>query len=141
MQSYFKKNLSDLTIHDQVENKVALVSLTDGYYRQSTAFKNQLVSLELYAISSDHNNCRGPFKQGVQDCIRLILLEIYQKVFLKIITLRNPNCRSVCLQAVSPTSQYMAWKPDLKFCNRCNAAELEQNVCFCIPTYHYDWSG
>ena len=35
------------------------VSLEDGWYPQSTAFKNQQVNLELSAISSDHNYCRG----------------------------------------------------------------------------------
>ena len=40
------------------------VSLEDGWYPQSTAFKNQQVNLELSAISSDHNYCRIPFKQA-----------------------------------------------------------------------------
>ena len=28
-----------------------------------------------------------------------------------------------------------------QFCNRCNAAGLEENVCFCIPTLQLDRSG
>ena len=58
------------------------ISLEDGWYPQSTAFKNQPDNLELSAVSSDHNYCIVPFKQfkcqkrlGLQECNRLIQLE------------------------------------------------------------------
>ena len=46
-------------------------------------------------------------------------------------TIRNPNSRSICLQAVSATSQIYGTEARSKqFCNRCNASGLEQNVWF-----------
>ena len=57
-------------------------------------------------------------------------------------TLRNPNSRSICLQAVSPASQIYRMKARSKqFCNRFNAAWLEQNVWFCISTLQLDELG
>ena len=44
-------------------------------------------------------------------------------------TLRNPNSRSMCIQAVSQTSPLYRIEARSKlFCNRCNTAGLEQNV-------------
>ena len=80
----FTRNLSHLTIHVPVENKIALayISLEEGWQPQSTAFKNQQASLELSTISSDYNYCRVASKQvecqsrlGVQECNRFIWLE------------------------------------------------------------------
>ena len=77
----FTRNLSHLTIHVPVENKIALayISLEEGWQPQSTAFKNQQASLELSTISSDYNYCRVASKQvecqsrlGVQECNRFI---------------------------------------------------------------------
>ena len=103
------------------------ISLEDGCYLQSTASKNQQVSLKLSAISSDHNDCRVPSKQvecqsrlGVQECNRIIRLETSLESFSENNrTLRNPNSRSICLQAVSPTSLIHDMKARSKqFCNR-----------------------
>ena len=88
------------------------ISLEDGWYLQLTAFKNQQFNLELSAISSDHNYCRVPSKQvesqsrlGVQECNKIIWLwTSTEAVSENNQTLRSPINRSVCLQAVSPTS-------------------------------------
>ena len=122
------------------------ISLEDGWYQQSTAFKNQQVNLELSAISSDHNYCRVPSKQvecqsrlGAQECNRLIRLETSsERLFENNQTLKNPISRSVCLQAVSPASTIYDMEAISKqFCNRCNAAGLQHNVCFCIPPFSF----
>ena len=119
------------------------ISLKDGWYAQSTTSKNQQVSLELSAISSDHNYCRVFSKQvecqsrlGVQECNRFIRLETSsESLFENNRTLRKPNGRSICLQAVPPTSPIYGMEARSKeFCNRCNAAGLDQNVWFCIST-------
>ena len=116
----FTKNLSHLTIHVQVDKQSCSgISLEDGQYQQSTAFKNQQVNLELSAISSDHNYCRVPSKQvecqsrlGAQECNRLIRLETSsERLFENNQTLKNPISRSVCLQAVSPTSTIYDMEP------------------------------
>ena len=113
------------------------ISLEDGWYPQFTASKNQEVNLELSAISSDHNYCRVPSKQvecqnrlGVMECNRLIRLETSSESLSENNQiLRNPNGRSICLRAVSPTSPIHGMEARSKqFCNRCNAAGLEQNV-------------
>ena len=105
----FTKNLSHLTIHVQVDNKVAPTYLLKmGTNPQSTASKYQQVNLELSAISSDGNYCRVPSKQiecqsrlGVQECNKLIRLEtLSESLSENNQTLRNPNSRSmfVCLK-------------------------------------------
>ena len=102
--------------------------------------------MELSDISSYHNYCRVPSKQvecqrrlGVQECNRLIRLETSSENNQ---TLRNHNSRFICLQAVSPTSPICGMEARSKqFCNRCNAAGLEQNVWFCIPTLQLDRPG
>ena len=56
--------------------------------------------------------------------------------------LRNSNSRFVCLQAVSSTSPIYGMEARSKeLCNRCNAAGLEKNVCFCISTFQPDSLG
>ena len=53
------KNLSNSSIHIQMDNKICLiVSLENGEYTQSRAFKNQQVNLPLSAVSWDHNYYR-----------------------------------------------------------------------------------
>ena len=66
------------------------ISPEDGWYPQSTAFKNQQVNSELSAISSDHNYCRVTSKQGecqsrlgVQECNRLTRLETSSESLLE----------------------------------------------------------
>ena len=120
----FTKNLSHLTIHVQVDHKVA--------------------------ISSDHNYCRVFSNQvecqsrlGVQQCNRLIRLETSSETLSENNqTLRNTSSRSICLLAVSITFPIYGMEARPKqFCNRCNAAGLGQNVWFCIPTLQLDISG
>ena len=105
--------------------------------------RKQQVNLELSTISSDHDYCRVPSKQvecqsrlGVQECNRFIRLETSSESFSENNeTLRNPSSKSICLQEVSPTSPIYGMKARSKqFYNRCNAAGLEQNLWFCIPT-------
>ena len=116
------------------------------WYLQSTATKIQQVNLEL---SADHNYCRVPSKQvecqsrlGFQECNRPIQLETSSESLPENNqTLSNSNSRSVCLQALSPNSQIHGMEARSKqFCNRSNAAGLEQNV-FCIPTIQLDRSS
>ena len=80
---------------------------------------------------------------GIQECNRLIRLKTSSEGFSENNeTLRNRNSRSVCLQAVSPISPIYDMEARSKqVCNRCDAAELEQDVCFCIPTFQSDDSG
>ena len=119
------------------------ISLEDGWYPQFTDSKNQQVNLELSAISSDHNYCRVPSKQvkcqsrpRVQECDRLIWLETWSESLSENNqTIRKPSSRSICLQAVSPTSPIHDMEARSKqFFRRFNAVGLEQNVWFCIPT-------
>ena len=121
------------------------ISLEDGWYPQSTASKNQQVNLELSAVSSDHNYCRVPSKQvecqsrlGVQECNRLIRLETSSESLSENNqTLRNPNSRSICFQAVSPTSPIHGIKArSRQFCNRCNVAGLEHLFGFAFPPFN-----
>ena len=72
----------------------------------------------------------------VQECNRFIRLETSSESFSENNqTLRNPSSKSICLQEVSPTSPIYGMKARSKqFYNRCNAAGLEQNLWFCIPT-------
>ena len=58
-------------------------------------------------------------------------------------TLRSPINRSACLQTVSsspPSPVYCMEARFKEFCNRCDAAGLEQNICFCIPSFQLDRS-
>ena len=45
------------------EQTCSAIFFEDGWYPQSTPFKNQQVNLDLSTISSDHNYCRVPPKQ------------------------------------------------------------------------------
>ena len=84
----------------------------DGWYPQCTTSKAHQVNLKLYAVLSDPNYSRVLSEQvecqsrlKVQECNRLIWLETSSESLSKNNqTLRNPNSRSICLQAVSPTS-------------------------------------
>ena len=96
------------------------ISVEDGWYPQSTAFKNQQVNLELYAISSDHNYCKVPSKLvecqsrlGVQEYNRLIDWKLHQKVFLKITKLLGIQAVDLLVSRLRyHLLQYMAWKPN-----------------------------
>ena len=116
------------------------ISIEDGWYRHFTVFKNQQVNFELSAISSDHNYCRAPSKQvecqirpRFQECNRLIrMVTSSKRLSENNQTHRNPNSRSIYLQAVSLT--YEIETRSKQFCNKFKAAGMEQNVWFCIPT-------
>ena len=137
----FTKNLSHLTIYVQVGNKVVLS------YLLNMGSKNQKINLKLYTISSDHNFCIVPYKEvecqssvGVQEYNRFIRLDTSSEFFSENNqTLRNPSSRPICFQVVSPTFPIHDTEARSKqFCNRCNAAGLEQNFWFCIPTLQPD---
>ena len=138
------------TLHHSCSNRqqsCSDISLEDGWYPQSTVSKNQQVNFKLSAILSDHNYCRAPSKQvecqsrsRFQEGNRLIRLETSSKRLSENNqTHRNPNNRSIYLQAVSPT--YEIETRSKQFCNKFKAAGMEQNVWFCIPTLKLHRSG
>ena len=60
----FTKNLSNLTVHIQIDHKVALSYLLKmGGTDSLELLKNQQVNLALSAVSWDHNYCRIFTKQ------------------------------------------------------------------------------
>ena len=119
----------------------------DGWYPQSTASKisksirNYLLSHQI-TITAEYLpsrlNDRADWES--RNATDSSDWQLRQKLYLKITKLlTNTDNRSVCLQAVSPTSPVYGMEARSKqFCNRCNAAGLEQNVWFCIPTLQFD---
>ena len=96
------------------------ISLEDGWYPQSTTFKNQPVNFELSTISSHHNYDRVSSKQvkcqsrlGVQECNRLIRFETSLKCFSEITKiLGTPSVDLFASRLCHQLPEYMAWKPD-----------------------------
>ena len=119
----FTKNLSHLIKDVQVDNKVTLAYLLKVGGIRSPQLLKISKSIWNYLLSHQVTITAESLSENNQ-------------------ILRNPNNRSICLQAVSPTSSIHGMEARSKqFCNRCNAAGLEQNVWFCIPTLQLDRSG
>ena len=134
-----------MTIHVQVDNKVPLAYLlkmggtrSPQLVKISKSIWNYLLSHQI-TITAEYPpsrlNVRADWEsRNARDSS---VWKLHQKVYLKI-----TSSRSNCLQAASPTSSIYGMEARSKqFCNRCNAAGLEQNVWFCIPTLQLDWSG
>ena len=120
------KNLSDLTIHIQMDNKVALSYLLEmggGGCTQFRAFKNQQVNL------CDHNYCRISTKQiecpsrlGVLECQKYFRLKTASKHVSKHNqTFRIYNRGLLCIQAVPSASTICSMEaPSKQHSKRCN---------------------
>ena len=125
-----------MTVHVQVDNRVVL--------KISKSIWNYLPSRQITITEEYHPswlNVRADWKpRDVKDSFDW---KLNQKVFLKITKLLGaPAVESICLQVVPPTSPIYGMEGRSKqFCNRCNAAGLEQNVSFRIPTLQSDRSG
>ena len=102
-----------LTIHVQVDNKVALAYLlkmggtrSPQLLKISKSIWNYLLSHQITITAEylpNRLNVRADWKS--RNATDSSYLKLYQKVFLKITKLcRNPNSSSVCLQAVSTIS-------------------------------------
>ena len=144
----FKKNLSHLTIHVQVDNKVALEYLlkmggtrNPQFLKINKSIWNYLLSHQIKITSEylpSRLNVRADWES--RNATDSSDWKLHQKVFLKITKLLGTP--SVDLFDSRLCHQLLQYKARSKqFCSRCNAAGLEQNVCFCIPTFQLDRSG
>ena len=143
----FTKNLPHFTIHVQIDNKVAQTYIlkmggtrSPQFLKISKSISNYLLS-RLITTTAEHLPSRlNVSRLRFQECNRLIRLETSSKRLSENNqTHRNPNSRSIYLQAVSPT--YERETRSKQFCNKFKAAGMEQNVWFCIPTLQLNRSG
>ena len=113
------------------------ISLKDGGTR-NPELSHQITITAEYFRSKLNAGADWPFRNAADSSD----WKLHQLSFSwKFQTLGNPNSRSVCFQAVSPTFPIYGMEAISKqFWNRYNTAGLEQNVCFGIPTFQPDRS-
>ena len=148
---FYKKSLKFNYSYPDGQQSCPIVSLENGGYTQSRAFKNKQVNLALSAVSWDHNYCRiftkqieCPRRLEVSKCQGSLRLETASKhVSGHNQTFWISSSGPLCIQTVPSTSTIRCMEARSKqHSNICNATVLEQNVSpICFPPFQSDKSN
>ena len=116
---FYKKSLKFNCSYPDGQQICPIVSLENGGYTQSRAFKNKQVNLALSAVSWDHNYCRIFTKQiecpsslGVSKCQGSLRLETASKHVSEHKHFGYPTVDLFASRLCHQLPQYVPWKPD-----------------------------